>query len=62
MGSGIASESWRAIDNGLDRPHVYSLTPRRIGDDVTPISKDDHHLPFLTGEALQRAKELRKIG
>ena len=29
-----------------------------VGENVTPISKDDHHLPFLEGEALERAKEL----
>ncbi|MFP6734029.1 MAG: hypothetical protein VB959_09325 [Rhodospirillales bacterium] len=32
-----------------------------IADDVTPIAKDDHHLPFLTGAALARAKEIRNI-
>jgi photosystem II stability/assembly factor-like uncharacterized protein len=32
-----------------------------VGENVTPISKDDHHLPFLSGEALQRAKEMRNL-
>jgi len=32
-----------------------------IANDVTPIAKDDHHLPFLQGEALQRAKENRNL-
>jgi photosystem II stability/assembly factor-like uncharacterized protein len=30
-----AGANWRALTNGLDRPHVYSLAARRIGDDVT---------------------------
>ncbi|MEE2761702.1 MAG: glycosyl hydrolase [Pseudomonadota bacterium] len=32
-----------------------------IAGDVTPISKDDHHLPFLTGEALERARGSRNL-
>ena len=33
-----------------------------IADDVSPVSKDDHHLPFRTGAEFQCAKELRNIG
>lgn len=32
-----------------------------VGENVTPIAKDDHHMPFLEGEALQRAKESHNI-
>ena len=32
-----------------------------IADDVAPISKDDHHLPFLSPEERKRAMELRGI-
>jgi len=32
-----------------------------IGENVTPISKDDHHMPFLKGEALERARESRNL-
>jgi len=32
-----------------------------IGENVTPISKDDHHMPFLKGEDLARAKESRNL-
>jgi photosystem II stability/assembly factor-like uncharacterized protein len=32
-----------------------------IAENVTPIAKDDHHLPFLKGEELQRAKESRNL-
>ncbi len=34
----------------------------RIADNVTPVSKDDHHLPFLSPEERQRAMEIRNIG
>jgi len=33
-----------------------------IADDVTPVSKDDHHLPFLSEEERQRARAERNIG
>jgi len=32
-----------------------------IDDNVTPVSKDDHHLPFLSDEERQRAMEARNI-
>ncbi len=32
-----------------------------IADDVTPVSKDDHHLPFLSPEERQRVMEHRNI-
>lgn len=32
-----------------------------IADDVTPVSKDDHHLPFMSPEERQRAKEVRNL-
>ena len=30
-----AGANWRALTNGLDRPHIYTLNARRIGDAVT---------------------------
>ena len=30
-----AGAEWRHITNGLDRPHIYALASRRIGDTVT---------------------------
>ncbi len=33
-----------------------------VADNVTPVSKDDHHLPFLSEEQRQRAMEQRNIG
>lgn len=33
----------------------------RIADDVTPVSKDDHHLPFLSPEARKEAMAVRGL-
>jgi hypothetical protein len=32
-----------------------------IADDVMPVSKDDHHLPFLTPEERRHHAEVRGI-
>ncbi len=56
--------SWRRLTDGLDRPHIYSLAARRIGDRVTLFAGTEPAALYRSedfGETWSEAKSLREV-
>ena len=56
--------SWRRLTNGLDRPHMYSLAARRIGDRVTLFAGTEPAALYRSedfGESWREAESLREV-
>ena len=56
--------SWRRLTDGLDRPHIYSLAARRIGDRVTLFAGTEPAALYRSedfGESWKEAESLREV-